>query len=527
MKSYFKDKTVKIVSLALCGVLAASAVILSSRTVAKAVEYNEQNPSLTYAIIDSDVEKKYNVDTYTPYGKYTENIASGTYTMETDGYVVWDKSDDFYFGYRRYDIGSKSSDTLTATVDLTSFTAIPGCGKYYTASCGLMIRAGLEADAPSILLHVREGAIGVLNRKEKGDGTNYTASGATPTDVTGLRIVKKGDKYECFYKISGLDWISFKTVKMASDGPFYAGLALHCSDKKNPVIGTFKNLSVVGSGEYVDNPSGGDDSSDSNDEYKDLPEWEDAPIPDNCLFYETFTDPYIAKRDGKTVDKPKWKYYNGKVTVSEDGNRESYYPMIAATDIFGGTKWTDYRTSLDFRVTKDTDPSENDSFTLRVRNKAIETTGYTGYNIKISSTYNVSDKTTKCYVEVSRQFRTITDKLIAKSEIPSYLDYKSHNLAVEVIDNRIKVFYDLKPIIFTVNSQQVTELTDDSEMVIGYGNVALTMTDSIDVYFDNIIVTKLDDPIGGDYDNFIGGNWNENVPDYAQDFADKYNKELY
>ena len=64
-------------------------------------------------------------------------------------------------------------------------------------------------------------------------------------------------------------------------------------------------------------------------------------------------------------------------------------------------------------------------------------------------------------------------------------------------------------------------------MVIGYGNVALTTTDSIDIYFDNIIVTKLDDPIGGDYDNFIGGNWDENIPDYAQNFADKYDKKLY
>ena len=116
MKNYLKSKTVKIVSLALCGVLAASAVILSSRTIAKAVEYNEQNPELTYAIINSDVETKYNTDAYTPYGKYTEDTASGTYTMETDGYVVWDKSDDFYFGYRRYDIGSKSSDTLTENI---------------------------------------------------------------------------------------------------------------------------------------------------------------------------------------------------------------------------------------------------------------------------------------------------------------------------------------------------------------------------------------------------------------------------
>ena len=34
-------------------------------------------------------------------------------------------------------------------------------------------------------------------------------------------------------------------------------------------------------------------------------------------------------------------------------------------------------------------------------------------------------------------------------------------------------------------------------------------------YVDNIVVRKLEDEFGGDYDNKIGGNWNDPIPNYA------------
>ena len=58
--------------------------------------------------------------------------------------------------------------------------------------------------------------------------------------------------------------------------------------------------------------------------------------------------------------------------------------------------------------------------------------------------------------------------------------------------------------------------------VYANGNVGIS-TDGAWLAVDDIIVTDIEDPIGGDFDNAIGGNWNDYQPGYTQSYLDKYN----
>lgn len=524
MKALFKSRRVHIVGIFLLVLVMTAGTVLLLPNSVKAVEYNEVNPEFKYAIIDSDVETEYKINSYTPYGKYKEN--NGKYTMETDAYVAWLKKDDLYVAYRQYDIGSTKDDTLTVETSITSFEAVGNGSKYFTASAGVMIRGSLDPASPMVLMHIREGNVAVLCRKSVGSTMYYTTSLAAPTSVTGLKISKKGEKYVCSYKLEGLDWVDFKTVKMDWNGPFLGGLTLHCSDPKNPVIAEFDGFKAIGSGTYTESSSSA--SQDSSTESKT--DWEDAPMPENCLLYETFTDSKISERDGKTPDKPIWKNFCGKIVTEENGNNLKYNSMITAEDYSGDYQWTDYSTSMDFRITPDTDPSDDDNFSLIVRAKAIETTGRYGYQFKFVSDLDKTTKQIKCYLEVRRIYRSANSEgatIMAKTEVPSFFDYKTHNVRVDAVDNTLQVYYDEELLEFNINNTVTSVITDTSPVVLATGGIGIASSDFTDVYFDNVIVTKLDDPVGGDYDNFIGGNWNENVPQYAEKFSEKYGVSLY
>lgn len=515
-------KQIRLLACLLAVSLAAVALAIARPGVAKATEYDEKDPELTFVTINSDIEFTLSgIPEYTPYGKYSQG--NGKYTLETNAYTVWDKKDEIGFGYRQYDIGSAKTDTLTVEADLTDFKGVGTGGKYFTASAGVMIRGSLDPASPEVMVHVREGNVGVLCRKAFGAGTSYTASGASPADITGLRIEKTGEKYVCSYRLQGMGWVTFKTLRMEWNGPFLGGLAVHSSDRDNPVACTFTNFKAYGSGTYIPGEEPGGNTS---SETVSVTPWEDAPMPENCLLYETFTDMNLSARDGKTPDKTVWKNFNGTIELEENGNRRKYNSFKPCEDYIGNSKWTDYSAAMDFQVTADTDPKDNDYFTFIVRCKTIETTGRYGYELKFVSTYDQKTKQTSCFIELYRKFRS-DNRIMGKAEIPSYFDFKTHNIRVDVVDNLLKVFFDDQPVSFTSGNSTTTVVTDTSPIVMATGGLGITSSEDMDIYFDNIIVTKLNDPVGGDYDNFIGGNWDSDVPEYAQKFSETYGKALY
>ena len=79
-------------------------------------------------------------------------------------------------------------------------------------------------------------------------------------------------------------------------------------------------------------------------------------------------------------------------------------------------------------------------------------------------------------------------------------------MQIDVIDNKITVYWDDKQIAYG-------EDNDTSKFFNGFGGIGL-YSDKATVSVDNIYVRKLEDYLGGDYDNYIGGKFDEKTPDY-------------
>ena len=106
--------------------------------------------------------------------------------------------------------------------------------------------------------------------------------------------------------------------------------------------------------------------------------------------------------------------------------------------------------------------------------------------------------------------------MVAKVPADEYLlkPGEWQNLYVEVVDNNIKVWY---------NGVEKIDYTDeDNTIAVLKGGIGITTYDT-DVAIDNIVVRKLEDELGGDYDNDIGGNYNEEIPAYLQEWSEQGN----
>ena len=82
-----------------------------------------------------------------------------------------------------------------------------------------------------------------------------------------------------------------------------------------------------------------------------------------------------------------------------------------------------------------------------------------------------------------------------------------HNITVDSFDNRITV---------RIDGITVIEYTDDNLVTNSFGNIGFE-TLNTSMYIDNIKVTKLDDPLGGDYDNYVCGLWDQPEPEYIEE----------
>ena len=95
--------------------------------------------------------------------------------------------------------------------------------------------------------------------------------------------------------------------------------------------------------------------------------------------------------------------------------------------------------------------------------------------------------------------------------IPNLIgDGLTHNLKVYSIDNKTAVYLD---------GALVLEYIDSSED----GHINLRggigfYTNAVDMTVDNILVEKLDDENGGDFDNIIGSRFDDDMPDYIREF---------
>ena len=88
-----------------------------------------------------------------------------------------------------------------------------------------------------------------------------------------------------------------------------------------------------------------------------------------------------------------------------------------------------------------------------------------------------------------------------------------HTVRIDALDNVITVYIDDM-------TTPILEYTDENSATFkGNGGIGF-YSDSACVSVDNIVVRKLDDPVGGDYDNKINGNFNKQIPNYVKTFSE-------
>lgn len=105
-------------------------------------------------------------------------------------------------------------------------------------------------------------------------------------------------------------------------------------------------------------------------------------------------------------------------------------------------------------------------------------------------------------------------------------DGKYHNLKIRVFDNVITGYWDgVKVLEFTEDPNNIVMPSSggsraNKTMIFTKGEIGIASFET-DCYVDNILVTDIEDPLGGDYDNYIEGNWDQAVPDYLESWTEK------
>ncbi len=544
-----KQKMICILSVCLAVVLLVTAVAFSELT-AKAEEYNELNPEFQEARIDSDVEKDYGQSLYYQESHFQQE--DGKYQIKTNAYVAWYTNCDVAMLYRQYNIGSKSTDKLTVELTVDSQTSDTGSSLHENASSGIMMCGSVtDPGAPYVYLHTRGNYVMVVYRIQPGMSYALYSSSAPEYPVT-LKMEKVGNKYTCSFKNASMT--SFSTIgAVASNiaGPIYAGPASHSCDENTAIISNYSNYSAVGQGSCEIADSGADQGP-TKPVIEPLVREDDPFDAETTLLKETFSDgtfeipelndgyfevetvplPSGGQEKIRKVDNPIWKDSFGDIYTNEDlTNRMWKSPYADGTANVGDRKWTDYTLELDFDLTS-SDPQTEDKFIVWTRYREVESTGYYGIGYSIETTVSgpetnpVTKTQIKIYDRKRRNYIKYGD-LEATAEIENLYGTGLHHIKIECLDNSYKFYLDGELITFTGSDQsempgeKFTTYYDNAAAPNVIGSIALT-TEMCEAYVDNILVTKIYDEYGGDYDNLIGANYNDKIPDYLQEAVDKW-----
>lgn len=529
-------------------------IVLSNMVMTRAEKIDETNPDLELINIDGNVEVENGAGAYTPQGDIKQS--GGSYDMRSNAYCYWGNTDDVTFAYRKFNVAPRDSDSLTIEATMNSFgPENAGDSVHINASSGIMIRSSLSNDASGVFLHLRAEGLMIVYRTKTGGSWKFTSAKNVSFPFQ-LKVVVQKNSVECRYKNSGdSNWRLAGYASMDYTGPIYAGLGLHSVDEATFVKTNFSDLKFYGEGTYTgsdDEPSSSGSDKPTEPVDPDL----DLSGNENIVLYETFSDDKklaIGKDAGTGADKNyKWTsgqkqydYTKSEGTVNEaapkyadkivqDGNRFLYKQLMQdSVDFIGDESWSDYKVSMDFQYTEKCDPKSknaNNFIALSARSRIVEWYGYSDYaaTVQNESIGNSDQMTVSLYKHVNSPVKwekNITGtRLCDPVPIDNIIgDGKWHNLAISVFDNIICVYFDGEKVIeFTDDGMAMkSELTSDAgnwEEIIGFGRVGVK-TFETDCYIDNIIVELTPDEINGDYDNYVGGGWDDPIPDTVKDWT--------
>lgn len=506
----------------------------------------DTNPELTFYKIISG-------DRYTSNGTYRNE---GTkHIITTNANVCWEGRDDIDIAYKEYDFNYGKQGVLTIETKVDSWTGVRD-----TASAGLMIRSSLAPDAATIFFGPRPQGIFFLYRFK--DGVNFAKGpiiATSPGYPIYLRLVLTNFKVSAYYRYSETEnWISMSgQVPFQYSGKFLiTGVCAHTSDEADTATAVFDGFKAKVEAPEGSVPGGGDEPVESEEPEEQLPE--DLPVTEDVLLSETFTDGSMTE-GVEMVTNPIWytDVPSPPIELNEEKTNRSLHQFYTDDGQYraGDQQWTDYSTSADLMFPKEYLEEETNTFKLLVRHQSIVQYGYNDYALifytkiqgekktqymqigkRIFATKATNAHTVLAEQELTFDPLTGVDNRYLRTELEQYVDtdgvtkYRdtgvhidnAFSVRVDAVDNVITVYINGEKVMSAVDTQ-----IDPDRKVNLYnttGGIGIN-TSHCNVYIDNIVVRKLVDPIGGDYDNQIAGNFEDPIPDYLKPFVD--NKWVY
>ncbi len=493
--------------------------------------HEETNPELKFKVYDTNSGT--GRGDWKAQGKFTQ-YDGNKYNIDTNAYCMWWGEDDISYAYQNYTAAYGDKGTIAIEVTILNSQLSKGDTFSDVASTGIALRNGDSADTASVYLHCRPDWVGIVYRAADGKQTILCDDGGPkPTYPIRLKMEKTGNMVKCAYMTYDSTngkwtetWDYLKTCYVKMDDTVMAGIAAHNGVDGSWMSTDFKDFKVTISGpegSKYESPEGGN-TGDEDEEEEINPIPPDSPLTDNILFRETFSDGSLVnptETGDNEISNPIWSSETGDPEnaniVTEGSNR--YWHRAFTTDdyFFEYSDWTDYSLSMDLKFGKDTIPEEINRINMYVRYRALDAYGYFGYRVELSYGYNL--KIYKCIYYNP----TSSGTLIAEVKLDeTYLNQEDWTTwRVEAFDNIITVFRDDKELL-SVQDNALSGIgksggaIERTEGGIGFGSEAA------DVCVDNIIVRKMYDPLGGDYDNHICGNYDQDTPEYLKTYEGAY-----
>lgn len=450
------------------------------------------------------------------------------YTLKSGGWATWYGKDSFSFAYKKYYFNYGKKASFTCEMDMLSFD-----GSALNAGAGLMIRSSLDPAAANVSMHFRPGYICATHRAVKGADSSLTKATEISTASfypAKFKLVLEKNKISCYYMKNGdKSYTLYATAPFAAEGNYiYFGASVYSTVKGTEYTTKFQNVNyelwAPEGTKLVTNPDDDNPSSSSSSEEPELVLPEDPPVGEDVLLSETFTDNSIT--DGEeSVTNPIWRTTGKNYEIYTDEvalNRYMKLDFASNLDYFyaGSKDWTDYEMSAKVRFTKDTSFNLVNGLYFYVRHTDFAIYGNEDYYIGFvsDSTNNAVSKAVNPRVVIGQR-NSVGDERTpgtgnSKLKVSKPFDYLSdigteHTVTIRAFDNCITVYWD---------GEEIASYVDDTEILKGTGGIGFS-GDNCCVEIDDIKVIKLEDLLGGDYDNIIGGGWDTERPKYLDEFG--------
>lgn len=548
IKALKNSKT--LICITLTALICMSVLCTSLMAKADVVTVSETvNPQLTFVKINAgktDTSAS-NISLWESSGSYEEDSDNGKYTIKTNSFACWYDGDHVDYAYMEIPFNYNVDDeaTIIAEVTVNSWSAYSK-----TASAGILARSSLNARASMALAHARPEAMLMVSRTANDSycsgNLSYKAQPKYPVRIrmtistSSEGLVKIKSEYN-FTPGNDNGWATIQSgVFMKFDKSIYIGLGASSTDKTDLATAVFSDFTVkvqANEGYQLsdDDTSSGGDSSEETESKIELPE--DITPAGDVLLRETFTDGSMFDGEESAVN-PIWNTTASETRIGiNSDNTNRYLELTPIENSFyyaGSTDWTDYSVSVDLTFPTDISVSDSNTFTLYSRLKYNKMHGISFYSATLSSKLNtVQVEEDGVLVKKSYLEQTLTlgycnmgqsimnYQTALKTVNLNYLDAvdpdsnnleftgKTHNLKMDCLDNTITIYWDNQPVI--EYTDDLTEFKNSNRIDIpAYGCIGFR-GETVTVSVDNIVVRKLEDPIGEDFDNFIGGRWNEPI----------------